>query len=642
MLVILSLLVFSLFVFLIKSGINVFKKQIPHEFVIGLGTNVGDKLSNLRQAVKEIEDDTEILLFSTSRIYKTNAVLLPGSPKEWDIPYFNAAIKIRTHLSPKKLLKRLQAIERKIGRPSIYDKWSPRVIDLDILSFEQFTYETKELIIPHPLLLNRSFVLIPLLDLEPQWQHPKYPDQNLHELIEQLEEVKLLPYPLKGTQIMGVINLNPISMSGENKSFSDSELKEEIIKMVNEGAEFVDIGAESTRPGAEQVSPEKEWKRLQLFLRNLENIRTDHRLLIQPKISIDTYHAETVKKLRDYDIDIINDVSGKNKKEIALFLKGTNKKYVLVHNTGKAGTNHMKCPDNETITQIMNWFRNEIDVLLDLGIKENQIIIDPGIGFGKTPSQTAAILQNVDQIKSLGHEVLVGHSRKASVLQFVKHLPPIKRDLATAQLTKALSHQDIDIVRVHNSRLNRKLIDAKISIVAAHQKDRGIGYQNQIPWQLREDKQYFKKLTSGHTIIMGRRTYESIGTPLDNRRNIVISEKLSSSSEKIEIYSSLQEALEHINTKDEVFIIGGERLFEESLAFADHLYLTTVNASEPVDRFYPIIDENQWILEDEVSIPEDEFNQFPYTIRKLRRKKLKSLLEEVLFSEDFQEEENEE
>lgn len=417
---------------------------------------------------------------------------------------------------------------------------------------------------------------------------------------------------------MGVINLTPVSMSGSNPILSQSEIHHEVVKMVNEGAEIIDVGAESTRPEALPLAPEEEWQRLIPFVDNLNRILEDSRLPIKPQISIDTYHAETVRKLMEYDIDIINDVFGIERKAIAELLKGTGKKYILVHNMGRAGTKYMK-EDQGVVDQMVQWFFDRTEELLKQGLNKSQIILDPGIGFGKTPEQTAAILQNIDRIKSMGFPVVIGHSRKASALPAVKHLAPIERDLETACLSKKLSCQKVDIIRVHNCRLNRNLMDAKISILVAHQNDRGIGYQNQLPWELKADKQHFRKLTLGHTIIMGRRTFESIGRPLDKRRNIVISTTLSSAPEEVEIYSSLQEALEHIHTNEEIFIIGGERLYKEALPFADYLFQTVVDASEPVDRYFPKLNEENWILENEESVASDEFNQFPQSIKSFKR-----------------------
>ncbi|MGI4776411.1 MAG: dihydropteroate synthase [Janthinobacterium lividum] len=593
---------------------------IERTFIIGLRSNQGDKLANLRQAVKEIENNKKINLVSTSRIYKTKAILLPNTPKEWGVSYFNSAIKIKTSLSPQKLLVFLKKVEHKLQRSTNYPRWSPKTIDLDILYCYNCSINTRDLIVPHPLLLERSFALIPILDIDPLWNHSKCSNNNMQSLIETLESVKILPYPLKGSQLMGVVNLTPISMSGPNKTLEADKLKLEIIKMVNEGAEIIDVGAESTRPNAEVINPEIEWQRLQIFLNNLRDILDNPTLLIKPKISIDTYHIETVKKLKNYNIDIINDVSGSEKDKISIYLKDTNKKYVLVHNLGKAGTKHMDISNRKIITEMIFWFKEQIKELLSLGLKKEQIIIDPGIGFGKNREQASIIIKNINKFHQIGYPILVGHSRKASALPSVANLAPNERDLETAWLSKYFSNNNIDIIRVHNCLINRRIIDEKISLIVAHQTNNGIGIKNQLPWNLEDDKENFRNVTINKTVIMGRKTFESIGKPLKSRRNIVLSKTLKSPIEGIEIYASLQEAFMHIKPKESVFIIGGQKLYEDTVLNADHIFRTLVKSEQLTDTFFPKINENDWTIKTKRMIKKNKLNEYSCSIQTLDRK----------------------
>ena len=590
-------------------------------FVIGIGSNKGDRLHYLRRAVAAIRAHPEIAVISISRIYRSKALLLPGSPKEWDRDYFNAAIKIKTTLPPEKLLKQLKSIESKLGRIADHKKWAPRVIDLDILSWENRTYTSASLVIPHASLLERSFALYPLLDVDPKWIHPLHSQLRLQDLLLHLSKLSVLPYKIEGTQIMGIINLTPISMSGPNPQLSKEELCEAIVKKVNEGAEIIDIGAESTRPGAEPLSLKEEWERLQPLMESLQSLLAHPSLLTRPFISIDTYHADTVSKLKELPINIINDVYGFEKEKIAAILKGTNIRYVLVHNMGKSGIAHME-GDGQVIERILSWFSKQIDLLLKAGLKKEQIILDPGIGFGKTPSQTKIILKEIERFKGLGYPILIGHSRKASAMPPVKHLPPSQRDLETAYLSKYLAHKKINFLRVHNCRLNRKLMDLQVSILVAHQLNRGIGHQQQLPWKLKEDLDHFKKLTLNNVVIMGRKTYESIEHPLASRENIVLSSQLFSQhkeTSKVKVVSSLSAALLDIDPLKEVFIIGGERLYREGLKFSDKIYLTLVKASKPVDTFFPVIDLSQWRIEELFKVAANKHNQFPYEVKKLHR-----------------------
>jgi|688.fasta_scaffold415025_2 dihydrofolate reductase len=124
-----------------------------------------------------------------------------------------------------------------------------------------------------------------------------------------------------------------------------------------------------------------------------------------------------------------------------------------------------------------------------------------------------------------------------------------------------------------------------INIIAAVSKNNVIGINNSIPWKIKEDMQMFKKLTTNNTIIMGRKTFESIGKPLPNRNNIVITSK---KIDNITTFNSLKEAIE--NTSGEIFLIGGSKIYEEGMNYADKLYITLVNKSINGDTYFPFID----------------------------------------------------
>ncbi len=134
-----------------------------------------------------------------------------------------------------------------------------------------------------------------------------------------------------------------------------------------------------------------------------------------------------------------------------------------------------------------------------------------------------------------------------------------------------------------------------ISIIVAIADNNAIGRNNQLLWHISEDLRYFKRITGGHTIIMGRKTWESIGKALPNRRNIVISRTLKS-NESIEVYSSIEDALSASGQlEEEVFIIGGGELYKEMLPYADRLYITYVHTSvDNADTFFPVLDLSVW------------------------------------------------
>lgn len=137
-----------------------------------------------------------------------------------------------------------------------------------------------------------------------------------------------------------------------------------------------------------------------------------------------------------------------------------------------------------------------------------------------------------------------------------------------------------------------------ISIIVAMSPNHAIGYKGSLPWHLPEDLARFKRLTMGHTIIMGRHTYESLPNgALPGRRNIVLSSKHDFAPSDCEVYHSLDEALKHCNKDEETFIIGGADVYSQSLQIADKLYITLVdNNPQNADTFFPQFDEREWMI----------------------------------------------
>ena len=152
-----------------------------------------------------------------------------------------------------------------------------------------------------------------------------------------------------------------------------------------------------------------------------------------------------------------------------------------------------------------------------------------------------------------------------------------------------------------------------ISLIVAVAQNGIIGTGGTMPWHITEDFRHFKAVTSGHSVIMGRKTYESIGRPLPNRRNIVLSRQEDAAFEGAECYKNLQEALEQCQS-EEVFIIGGAMLYAEALNIADRLCLTHIeDTPEEADAFFPNIDPTTWKVEKEEAFQKDEKHEQNYT-----------------------------
>lgn len=153
----------------------------------------------------------------------------------------------------------------------------------------------------------------------------------------------------------------------------------------------------------------------------------------------------------------------------------------------------------------------------------------------------------------------------------------------------------------------------RLSLIAAVADNGVIGIKNQLPWKLPADLQHFKKITMGHPIIMGRKTFESIGRPLPGRRNIVLSRIKHFSIPGCEVVSTLEAALEKLKEAEEVFIIGGESVYKEAMPFAQKLYITQVHAQVEGDTFFPKWEQSKWIEVSREDHEEDEENEYSYS-----------------------------
>ena len=154
----------------------------------------------------------------------------------------------------------------------------------------------------------------------------------------------------------------------------------------------------------------------------------------------------------------------------------------------------------------------------------------------------------------------------------------------------------------------------KLSIVVACSTNDVIGINNQLPWYLPADLKFFKNTTNGHTIIMGRKTFESIGKPLPNRENIVISRAKNFEANGIIVKHSIEDAIDYCKQKEEVFVIGGANIYAQILNKIDRIYLTRVHTIiENGDAFFSIKDTENWKLVSSETHTKDEKNIYDYT-----------------------------
>lgn len=153
-----------------------------------------------------------------------------------------------------------------------------------------------------------------------------------------------------------------------------------------------------------------------------------------------------------------------------------------------------------------------------------------------------------------------------------------------------------------------------ISFIWAMDNNQVIGNNNELPWHLPADLQYFKRVTMGHPIVMGRKTFESIGRPLPGRENIIITRNPAYTNENCTVIHSVDELLQYCqkNAEEEYFVIGGAELFQQLLPYADRLYVTKIHEQFVGDTFFPPIDLNDWKLNSREKGQKDDKNPYDY------------------------------
>lgn len=160
-----------------------------------------------------------------------------------------------------------------------------------------------------------------------------------------------------------------------------------------------------------------------------------------------------------------------------------------------------------------------------------------------------------------------------------------------------------------------------LSLIVAIDQRGGIGKDNQLLWHLPADLKHFKAITSGHTVIMGRKTHESIGRALPNRRNIVLSRAMTSAPDGCECVSSLEEALKRCQDEPKAFVIGGAEIYRLAIDKADELYITRVDTLADADTFFPEFTTDEWELCSREEIPADDKNAFACAFERYTRRK---------------------
>ena len=269
--------------------------------------------------------------------------------------------------------------------------------------------------------------------------------------------------PADNVQVMGILNVTPDSFSDGNRFVSESAILAQVGKMIDDGADIIDIGGESSRPFAKAVAPEKETARV---LPTIKAIRKEFSV----RISIDTTKAAVARQALEAGADIINDISAlRFDPEMAKLVRETDSPVVLMHMQGTPGDMQKTPKYDDVVGEICDFLREKIDWAKSLGIKKSKIIVDPGIGFGKTLAHNLSILKHLDRFKALGCPVLLGHSRKAFIGKILDREVE-DRDTATAIVSALSCLKKVDIIRVHDVDKTVQAVKMAAAIEAAERK----------------------------------------------------------------------------------------------------------------------------------------------------------------------------
>ncbi len=244
---------------------------------------------------------------------------------------------------------------------------------------------------------------------------------------------------------MAIINITEDSFSDGGLYIELNSAIKHASLCIKQGAHILDIGAQSTRPGASEVGPEIEIKRLVPLIKELK--------LIYPEtpISVDTFHHSVADKVLNSGADWINDISGgRHDPEILNVVADNGSVYVLTHSRGNSKTMDSLTKYKNVVKDVKNELFDQIDIAISKGIMNNQIIIDPGIGFAKNVEQNLTLLRNLEEFTSLNYPVLIGASRKRFIGSVINIPDPCKRIFGMAAVASRCVMAGVDILRVHD------------------------------------------------------------------------------------------------------------------------------------------------------------------------------------------------
>jgi len=264
---------------------------------------------------------------------------------------------------------------------------------------------------------------------------------------------------LSRTHIMGVVNVTPDSFSDGGSFFEQDTAVKHALGLVEEGADIIDVGGESTRPGSSSVPADEEWRRVEPVIRALER-ETD------VPISIDTMKPEVAWKAIEAGAIMVNDVSGLRNKEMVELVVREHVAVTIMHMLGEPKTMQENPVYQDVVKEVKEYLQSHMQAAIDAGVAKDSIIIDPGIGFGKTVEHNLELINHVSEFAELKRPVMIGASRKSFIGSITRSDVADRLEGSLAAAVMAVV-RGAHILRVHDVKQTMRAVKVAEAILKA-------------------------------------------------------------------------------------------------------------------------------------------------------------------------------
>lgn len=259
-------------------------------------------------------------------------------------------------------------------------------------------------------------------------------------------------------QVMGILNVTPDSFSDGGQFTVVDQAVEHGLQMIRDGADLLDVGGESTRPGSQPVAADEELRRVLPVVEALRR-HTD------VPISVDTSKAVVARACLEAGADIVNDVTALGDPEMPAVVREFDAGVVLMHMQGTPATMQIRPTYEDVVAEVVGYLQDRLQFAGNVGIAANRVVLDPGIGFGKTKVHNLKLLAHLTELARLGRPVLLGVSRKGFLGGAIGGRPPAERMAASvAAACYALSCEAVHVLRVHDVRATRDAVEVLAAI----------------------------------------------------------------------------------------------------------------------------------------------------------------------------------